>query len=111
MALFGLDWTSASDVLLMNLLFLPWIVGPAALAAFGVMVSRSRAARWTFVGLEAVVIASTAAGWFYLIEVAPDAQNGIAMAFVLPFLQYVGVALLFVAASLSGWKPKDREAT
>jgi hypothetical protein len=52
--------------------------------------------------LEIAMIGSTACLWFYLIAVAPDAQNGIAM-MLFPALQYAAVLAFFVVALLIGW--------
>jgi hypothetical protein len=105
-ALFTFASVDAPDVFWLNLLFVPWIIGPAALAAFGAKVSNSRAGEWAFLALEAGLIGSTAASWYYLIEVAPDAQNGVAMSISLPVLQYTAVGAFLVLAVLLGWRAK-----
>lgn len=78
-ALVSLRGVDAADSLLLSILVLPWIIGPAALAAFAVRELESSGAAWLFLFLEAVVVCSTAALWTYPILIAPDAQNGIAM--------------------------------
>jgi hypothetical protein len=104
---FSLWGADAADSAVLSLLFWPWIVGPAALAAMGAKASRTAAGAWAFAALEGGVIASTGLGWFYLIFVAPDAQNGIAMAVSLPLLQYVLVGMYFALAWLLGWRARD----
>jgi hypothetical protein len=84
--------------------FLPWIVGPAAVAAFGVRFSPSPRAAWAFFAFEAAVIGSTAWLWVDLLIIAPDAQNGIAM-MLFPGVQFVAVLLWFAIAALLGWRP------
>ena len=100
--LWGLD---APDVVSLSFLFLPWIVGPAALAAIGAKLSSSEGGAWAFLILEAMIIGSTIWLWFYLIVVAPDAQNGIAM-LLFPGLQYAAVALFFLLAAVFGWRAR-----
>jgi hypothetical protein len=96
-------WNADSpDVVLFSFVFLPWLVGPAAFAALGARMSQSLAEAWSFFGLEIAMIGSTACLWFYLIAVAPDAQNGIAM-MLFPALQYAAVLAFFVVALLIGW--------
>ncbi len=100
--LWGAD---APDVVLLSFLFLPWIVGPAGLAAIGAKLSPSEGGAWAFLIVEALIIGSTIWLWFHFIVVAPDAQNGIAMMFF-PVLQYAAVALFFLLAALFGWRAR-----
>lgn len=88
-ALFGLVTTS-------------WVVGPAWLSALGVRYASSRVATWAFLGAEWLVIASTAWLWVYLVAVAPDAQNGIAL-IIFPILQYAAVTLVFLVVAVASW--------
>ncbi|MFN3389799.1 MAG: hypothetical protein ACK40O_12810 [Allosphingosinicella sp.] len=87
----------AADVLLLTLASIPWITGPVALAAFGVKELEGTGGAWVFLILEAVLVASTAWLWIYLIMIAPDAQNGIAM-LLFPAGQYGLVIALGLAA-------------
>lgn len=105
-------WNSdASDVGILEFAFLPWIVGPAALAAYSVKISATPAGAWAFLALEAGIIAFTFVSWAYLIFVVPDAQNGIVMALFVPVLEF-GAALVFmVVASLLGWRAAERPKT
>jgi hypothetical protein len=98
LALFLLWAADAPEAVLFSLFVLPWIVGPAALAAGGAALSPSRGEARAFLILEALVVGSTILLWFHLIVVAPDAQNGIAMMFF-PLLQYAAVALFWLSRS------------
>ena len=104
-AWFLLSGADAPDVVVLSIVFLPWIIGPAALAAFGAAFSKSAGAAWAFFSVEVAVIASTASAWTYLIVIAPDAQNGVAM-LLFPVVQYGAVLLSFALAGLLGWRPK-----
>jgi hypothetical protein len=108
--LFLLWVTAAPDGVLFSFLFLPWIVGPAALAAMGANLSPSIGGAWAFFILEAVIIGSTIWVWFYLKVVAPDAQNGFGIV-LFPVLQYAAVALFFLIAVLFGWRARPRRAS
>jgi hypothetical protein len=55
--------------------------------------------------VEVAVIASTAWVWTYLILLAPDAQNGVAM-LLFPVAQYAAVLLSFAVAGLLGWRAR-----
>ena len=101
--MFWLWGADAPDVVLLSLLFLPWIVGPAWLAAIGATLSPSETGARAFLAFEALIISSTILLWFHLIVIAPDAQNGIAM-ILFPVLQYAAVALFFLVAVLCGWR-------
>jgi hypothetical protein len=101
--LFMIWGADAPDVALLSLLFFPWIVGPAGLAAIGAKLSPSEGGAWAFLILEALIIGSTIWLWFHLIVVAPDAQSGIAM-MLFPVLQYAAVGLFFILAVLFGWR-------
>lgn len=106
--LFLLWGADAPDSVFLSFIFLPWIVGPAALAAFGARRSTSEGGAWAFFILEAVIVASTILFWTYLIVIAPDAQNGIAMMFF-PLFQYAAVLVFVVLAALSGWRSRTAE--
>jgi hypothetical protein len=102
-------WTAdAPDVVLLSLVFLPWLVGPAGFAALGAKLSASALSAWSFFCLELAVVISTASLWFYLIIITPDAQNGIAM-ILFPAAQYAAVLVFFVVAFLLGWRGSRRE--
>jgi hypothetical protein len=108
--LFLLWNADAPDVVLLSFLFLPWIIGPAGLAAIGAKLSLSKGGAWAFLFLEMLIIGSTIWLWFHLIVVAPDAQNGIAMMFF-PVLQYAAVAVFFLLAVLFGWRARRAGAS
>jgi hypothetical protein len=97
------------EVLLAMPLLLPWIVGPAALAAIAADVSQGRAGAWAFLGLEAGLILSTIGSWLYLVFVARDAQNGFVMSLSIPFFQYLAAGGFFLLALAFGWRA-DRQA-
>jgi hypothetical protein len=103
--LFSLWNADAPDVVLLSFLFLPWIIGPAGLAAIGAKLSSSEGGAWAFLILEVLIIGSTIWLWFHLIVVAPDAQNGIAM-LLFPALQYAAVGAFFLLAVLFGWRSR-----
>lgn len=107
--LFLLWGADAPDVVLLSFLFLPWMVGPAALAALGAKQSASEGGAWAFFMLEAGIIGSTIWLWFDLVVIAPDAQNGIAMMFF-PVRQYAAVLIFFVLAVVLGWRSRPAEA-
>jgi hypothetical protein len=104
-SLFLLAGADAPDVVALSLLLIPWVVAPAALAAFGAGFSQSTGAAWAFVAVELAVVGSTAWLWTYLIVVAPGALNGVPM-ILFPVAQYAAVLLSFAVAGLLGWRPK-----
>jgi hypothetical protein len=96
----------APDVVLMGFIAIPWLVGPALAAAVCAKASRTLLGAWLFVALEAVIVASTVAGWSYLIYVDPHSTNAIAMLFTLPLAQYGAAALFFALVSAFGWRAR-----
>ena len=104
LVLFGA--ADAPDVLLMDLIFIPWIAGPAAVAALCSKASETRRGALVFLTLEAAVVASTVLAWIYLILIAPDPQNGVAMGVFLPLYQFGAVIVFFSAAYLFGWRAR-----
>lgn len=99
---------SAEGMLVLPLLLL-WMVGPAGLAGLAADVSADAAGAWSFLGLEAGLILWTLWSSLHLIFIAPDAQNGIAIGFAIPFYQYLAAAAFFLVALALGWRP-DRTA-
>ena len=99
--LFLLWNADAVDVVVFSFLFLPWLAGPAALAAIGARLAAADSAAWAwaFFILEALVVASTIWVWFDLIVIAPDAQNGVGM-LLFPVVQYGAVLVFFLVAVL-----------
>jgi hypothetical protein len=93
---FNLWNADALDVVFLSFAFLPWIVGPAALAALFVARAKSSVEAWFLFGAEVAVVCSTVWLWTMLI-LKPDAQNGIAMVFF-PAVQFA--ALLAYALSV-----------
>lgn len=92
---YGLANADAFDVVVLQFMFLPWIVGPAALAAYFVKRYRTEPKAWLFLLAEAGAVASTVWLWVNLL-MHPDAQNGIAM-ILFPVAQF-GVVLAFALA-------------
>lgn len=86
----------ALDVVFLSFAFLPWITGPAALAALLIVRAKSGVEAWFFFGAEVAAVCSTVWLWTMLI-LKPDAQNGIAMMFF-PAVQFA--ALLAYALSV-----------
>ena len=105
-ATFLVAGADAPDAFFMGLLFIPWIVGPAGIAAMCVKASRTILGSKAFLILEIAVIASTAAAWAYLTYLSPDAQNGIFMGIFLPLYQFCAVILLLGIANLLGWRAR-----
>jgi len=105
-ATFFIVGADGADVVFYDLLFLPWLVGPVLAAAVCAKASRTRLGAWLFLGLEAALIASTGAGWFYLIEIEPHSTNGVAMLVSLPLAQYAAAALFFTIVSIFGWRAR-----
>ncbi len=105
----GLTNADAFDVVVLQFVFLPWIVGPAALAAFFVARTWTTAReKWAFVLAEAGVVASTAWLWINL-QMHPDAQNGIAM-FLFPVVQFAAVlAFALVVTLVNGGRKRRRK--
>ena len=86
---FNLWKADAWDVIVLGVAFLPWLVGPAAIAAYLAKRAPNGWVAWAFVVVEIAVAASTIALWSDLL-LHPDAQNGIAMMFF-PALQFAAV--------------------
>lgn len=97
----------APDVVLWSLVFLPWIAGPAWLAAIVAMRADSTVAAWLCVALEIAAVVSTVWLWMHLYA-NPDAQNGIAM-FLFPIVQFpaILVALLIIHVSIRFFLPES----
>ena len=93
---YWLAFVNAHDVALRTVLFLPWHVGPAAVAAILVARSRSRAEAWLFLAAQVAAV-----GWTVtlvgVLFLRPDAQGGIAL-MLFPAAQFF--ALFIYAAVL-----------
>lgn len=94
------SWADAIDAVLIDLIVIPWIVGPAGIAALCAKASKTGAGTTAFVFFEAAIIASTAFVWIDLILIHRDAQNGIAMGVFVPLYQYGAVAIFYAVAYL-----------
>lgn len=92
-AVFRID---AVDVLLWNIAFFPYLIGPAILAHFLVLKSPLAWQKWTFV-IAVVAIVSTMAWLIMSMLRNPDAQDGIALLFF-PALQLMGLLLVALIA-------------
>jgi hypothetical protein len=102
----------APDVVILGMIFLPWIVGPVLLAAFLVRYASSTWGSWAILMIEVTVIGSTIALWIYLWMHA-DAQNGIAM-LLFPVVQFAGVLgafLIIIAVSAMIERRKNADST
>lgn len=97
----------AIDVVLIDLVAIPWIIGPVAVAAFCVRASETANGATAFAIFEVALIAFTAITWVDLLVIHRDAQNGIALMFSVPICQYGAVAIFFTAARLSGWRARE----
>lgn len=96
-AVFMLWGVDAPDLLLPSLFIFAWITGPVALAAVGAKELEGQIGAWVFLAVEAGLVVSTAWLWTYLIVIAPDAQNGVAM-LLFPAAQYGLVVALGLTA-------------
>lgn len=83
-------------VALLRFAFLPWIVGPSAVAALLTIRTTSRIQAWCFFVGEIAAVCSTAWLWIILI-IEPDAQNGITI-MLFPIVQFT--ALLLYASTV-----------
>jgi predicted membrane protein len=102
----------ALDVVILSVIFLPWIVGPVLLAAFLVRYASSTWESWSILVTEVTVIGSTIALWIYL-WMNSDAQNGIAM-LLFPVVQFAGVIgafLIILAVSAMIERRKNADST
>jgi hypothetical protein len=103
--LFLLRGADGPLVALGSLVFLPWLVGPAGIAAFVAKRSNSKGGAWAFFILETLIIGSTIWLWIEVTLIAPDAQSGIAI-ILFPVFQYAAVVVLFVIAFGLGWRSR-----
>jgi hypothetical protein len=103
-SLFSLSGADAPDVFLLDLVFIPWIVGPAVIAAACVSSSMDSRGAWSFVVLEVAIILSTLVGWLDLTFLHRDAQNGVIIGLVMPLWQYGAVLIAVAAARIAGWR-------
>lgn len=95
----NLRYADGVDVVVLNILFLPWIVGPAAAAARLVARSSSMTEAWLFLIVEVAAVASTVWLWIELHR-NPDAQNGIVM-ILFPAYQFAAVFVLYLVVKLA----------
>lgn len=112
LAAFFLTGADAPDVFLLDLLFLPFYLGPAAAAAILVKASRTRAGAWVFLSVESGIACSTGGGFIWAKTMHDHhlwTAAGASMfeAFVLPFYQYAAVLAAFLLAYLCGWRAKE----
>jgi hypothetical protein len=107
LALFMMWNADAPDSFVLSLLFLPWMIGPVALAAVGARMSLNPSGAWAFLSFEAGIVGFTTLSWLWLIFAKPDAQNGIAMAFTVPVLEYAATLALFGLSYLLGWRTRS----
>jgi hypothetical protein len=89
---FGLSNADALDVVVLNIVLLPWIVGPVLMAAFFVRRASTSGTAWSLLMVEVGAAGSMIALWTYLI-VHSDAQNGIAM-LLFPVVQFPAVIVM-----------------
>jgi hypothetical protein len=105
--LFLLRGADGPLVALGSLIYLPWFVGPAGVAAYVAKRSTTKGGAWAFFILDMLIIGSTIWLWIDL-TVAPDAQSGIAI-MLFPLFQFAAVFVFFVLALGLGWRSRPAE--
>ena len=110
MAAFLLLRAGSGEELLFAVPTFTWMIGPVAIAACGVKVSRSSRAARAFLCLEGAFVCATA--WL-LIDLSlspPDGQKGLAMLFS-PAFQYALLVLSACFAMAFGWPGAEAGAS
>ena len=92
--------------ILVDLIWTPWIAGPALAAAAMVFASATRAGAAAFLILELLCVGTTFLAMAMVTFASQSPYDGLGV-LLLPFAQWLLFALFLVAAILAGWRDRD----